>query len=86
MKEKSIEEPRWIGLATLACGVILFMIFQVFLSLYLDHKWVIPSVLGTKGEGLFFLLLVYIPLRRFLLFIYDKRKRRESNSDLSEDR
>ncbi len=77
-KKKSRVEPWWIGPATLACGLITFMILQIILSLALDNKWTLPSPLGLKGEGLFFILLIYIPARRILLFVYSRRMKKKT--------
>ncbi len=72
-KKKLQKEPRWIGLVTLLCGILVNMVLGFILTLVLFHELAIPSPLGTKGEGIFILLLLYIPIRRIILGIYYKR-------------
>ena len=72
-KKKLQKEPRWIGPATLLCVILVYMVLDVILTWVLFHELTIPSLLGFKGEGLFILLLLYIPVRRIILYIYYKR-------------
>ena len=72
-KKRSPKEPRWIGPVTLLCTILVYMVLGVILTLLLYHELTVPSLLGAKGIGLFFLLLLYIPTRRIILGIYYKR-------------
>lgn len=63
-KKQHPSEPRWVGPLSLLLGYLIYII----LCFALMGEF--PSPVGSKGEGLLFILIFYLPVRAIFGVVY----------------